>query len=484
MKLNKLLERVPDVRVFGDIETDIIDLCTDSRKAKQGSLFFCIPGLHSDAHDFAPQAVKAGAVALIVERQLEIDVPQVLVKNVRLALSYIAAAFYGYPADRLKIIGITGTKGKTTTSYMLKHILEAAGCKVGLIGTVCILIGDREIETEKTTPDPQEFQEILSEMEASNVDYVVMEVSAHALDMHRLAGIRFVTAGFTNLSQDHLDYFGDMQTYLAAKLLIGGMTDELCVNADDETVCDALEKTGVNYTRVGIREKALVYARNIDIIEGGIEFELYLHRRTNCKVNMSMTGIFNVYNALMAAALADKAGISIDDIRKGLESVKSVPGRVELLDTHTPYNVILDYAHSPNALENILETLRQNTKKRLISVFGCGGGRDKLKRPIMGEIGTRLSDIAVITSDNPRNEEPMTIINEIVAGIKDTNAVYTVIENRREAIRYALKTAEAGDVVVLAGKGHETYQEINGVKHPFDEKIIVSELLEELYGID
>lgn len=481
MLLDELLKRMPCAyELTSNDPVEITDLCTDSRQICKGGLFFCISGLHSDGHDFAPQMIEHGAAALVVERRLEVSVPQIIVQNVREAMSYIAAAFCGYPADRLKIIGITGTKGKTTTSFMLKSILEHSGHKTGLIGTVCILIGDKELEAGKTTPDPVEFQKTLRMMADEGAEYVVMEVSAHALDMHRISGIRFLAAGFTNLSQDHLDYFGTMENYLHAKMAIAAMTDSLSVNVDDETVTSALEAEDISFHRVGIREKALLYAKQIELTEAGVDFTLTFHNRASARVSLHMSGIFNVYNALMAASLADQSGVGIDEIRAGLESLTNVPGRVELLDTNTPYRVILDYAHSPDALENILSTLRQSTKKRLIALFGCGGGRDKLKRPIMGEIGGRLADFSIITSDNPRNEDPMEIIRSIEEGIRPVSENYIIIENRRAAIKYALETAQPGDTVVLAGKGHESYQEINGVKHPFDERVVVHELLEEI----
>ncbi len=481
MRLKELAAALPFAyELCGNADTEIKTLVTDSRVKSDAGLFFCVPGLHSDAHDFAPGAIKNGAAALVVERYLDLDVPQIKVESVRKAMSYLAAAFYGFPARQLKIIGITGTKGKTTTSFMLRSILKAAGHETGLIGTVCTLIGDTEYEQSMTTPDPVEFQKILSEMLARGMEYVIMEVSAHALDMHRIDGVEFACAGFTNLSQDHLDYFGTMDKYLEAKLRILDMTPKLSLNVDDEVVASAARKRGAQFERVGIRAQADVYANQIEPTESGMDFDLSFHKKAKAHITLHLSGIFNVYNALMAASLAWQAGIAIEDIQKGLDAIRNVPGRVELLDTHTPYRVILDYAHSPDALENVLTTLRSSTKRRLIAVFGCGGGRDKLKRPIMGRIGGRLADFCVVTSDNPRNEEPMQIISEIEEGIREVTDRYIVIENRREAIRYALEMAESGDTVVLAGKGHETYQEIKGVKHPFDEKDIVSELLKEI----
>ncbi|MBQ4450979.1 MAG: UDP-N-acetylmuramoyl-L-alanyl-D-glutamate--2,6-diaminopimelate ligase [Clostridia bacterium] len=481
MRIIDLVRDLPFAcEIYGNPETEINELTADSRTKSAGGLFFCVPGLHTDAHDFAPAAVSNGAVALVVERRLDTEAAQIKVDSVRRAMSHIAAAFYGFPARKLKMIGITGTKGKTTTSFMLRSILQEAGHPTGLIGTVCTMIGDKEYEAGKTTPDPIEFQKILLEMVRAGMEYVIMEVSAHALDMYRIDGVRFLTAGFTNLSQDHLDYFGTMEKYLAAKLKIATMTDSLVVNVDDLTVVKGLKDMGASFTRVGIREPADVYANQVEMTKTGVDFLLSFHKRATETVHLRLSGIFNVYNALMAAALADKAGMSMDSVKKGLEALKNVPGRVELLDTNTPYRVILDYAHSPDALENVLKSLRESTRGRLIALFGCGGGRDALKRPIMGAIGGKYADFCIITSDNPRGEEPMDIIDAIEAGIKPVTDQYIVIENRRKAIRYALENAKEGDTMVLAGKGHETYQEIKGVKHPFDEKEIVSELLNEM----
>jgi len=485
MRITHLSKSIPGlVQVLGYEHQDVTSLATDSRKVEKGALFFCIPGLRTDAHDFAPQAVEAGAVALVVERKLDIDCAQILVPDVREALSYIAAEFYGSPARQLKLVGVTGTKGKTTSSFLIKSILEAAGHKVGLIGTVCSMVADREIPSNLTTPDPIDFQRLLRRMADEGMEYVVMEVSAHALALKKLEGMVFEVAGFTNLSQDHLDFFKNMDDYLETKmrLFTNGMCLRAVVNADDERVADAFRQRSIPFTRVGIRSPADVYANDIEIGERGLSYRLSFHKRAAFDVELRMAGIFNVYNSLMAAAMCDRLGVKPAAIKKGLESVKGVPGRIELLETETPYRVILDYAHSPDALSNILTTIRQTTKSgRLIALFGCGGDRDHDKRPIMGEIGGRLADFSILTSDNPRSEDPGEILQEIERGIKRVeNAQYVVIENRREAIAYALKMARPGDVVVLAGKGHETYQEIKGVKHPFDEKVVVRELLEKI----
>ncbi len=484
MKLMHILNNMNGMaELIGKRENvEITSLCVDSRKVEQGALFFCIPGLRTDAHDFAPQAVAAGAAALVVERKLDIDCPQLLVKDVRDAISRMAAIFYDHPAKEMKLLAITGTKGKTTTSFLVKSILEAAGYKTGLIGTVCSMIGDTQIPSKLTTPDPIDFQALLRRMADAGVEYVVMEVSAHALALRKLTGIRFAAAAFTNLSQDHFDFFGNMENYCAAKMLL--FREEMCeravYNADDELVAKAMTEASVPAESYAIRVASDIFAKNIELEERGCTFQINFNKRFRIDINMHMAGIFNVYNAMTAASLCDAVGIEPEFIRKGLETVRSVPGRIELLDTGTPYRVILDYAHSPDSLENILKTVRDTAKARMIVLFGCGGDRDHEKRPIMGEIGGRLADYCILTSDNPRSEDPMTILEAIEEGIKPTGGQYTIIENRREAIRYALTIAQQGDVVVLAGKGHETYQEIKGVKYPFDEKIVVQELLEEM----
>ena len=483
MKLSALIAKIPGkVQTFGNMDVEIASLCVDSRKAAQGALFFCTPGLQVDAHKFAPQAVEKGAVALVVQRRLEIDVPQVLVEDVRTALSYMAAEYFGNPAEKLMMIGITGTKGKTTTSFLVKSILEAAGIKTGLIGTVCSMIGEETIPNRLTTPDPVETQTLLRRMVDAGMQCVIMEVSAHALDMHRLAGVKFKVGAFSNFSQDHLDYFPDMDAYFAAKmrLMDPAVCETIVYNVDDERVGAAVRKLDCPKLRIGIRESSDVYANDIEIGERGCSFLMTWHKRFRTTISLHLAGIFNVYNALMAAGIAICAGVGPESIRQGLENVYAVPGRIELLDTGTPYRVILDYAHSPDSLENVLKAVRQTARGRMIALFGCGGDRDKAKRPMMGEIGGKLADFCILTSDNPRGEDPMVILDAIEAGIKPTGCEYTVIENRREAIRYALTHAEPGDVVVLAGKGHETYQEIKGVRHPFDEKVVVRELLEEI----
>ncbi|MGN1369923.1 MAG: UDP-N-acetylmuramoyl-L-alanyl-D-glutamate--2,6-diaminopimelate ligase [Aristaeellaceae bacterium] len=484
MKLCTLFEKLPYlVETRGNMVTEISALCSDSRKKPEAnSLFFCVPGATFDAHNYAPQAVENGCVALVVDHFVDVDVPQVKVTSVRAAMSRMAATFYGHPAEQMRLVGVTGTKGKTTTTYMMKSILETAGMKVGLIGTTGNMIGSQRIASNYTTPDPLDLQRDLRAMADAGVQAVVMEVSAHAIDMCRLDGLSFEVGAYTNLSQDHLDYFGTMENYFECKkrFFTGGMVRNAVLNVDEETSADILRDLTVPHVTFGIAAAADLFARDIEISENGVSFELKLQGMHALPIALRMTGMFNVYNAIAAASCAMVMGISHEDIKAGLEKIENVPGRIEMLPTHTPYRMILDYAHAPDALDNILRTCRTFTRGRLIAVFGCGGDRDKGKRPIMGRIGGELADLCILTSDNPRNEDPMAILNAIEEGIKETACEYVVIENRRAAIRHAMEIGRPGDVIALCGKGHETYQEIRGVKHPFDEKVVVAELLAEL----
>ena len=478
MKLTELARSIP-AGASVSAEAEVTGLVCDSRKVKKGDLYFCLPGLRVDGHNFAKAAADAGAAALVVERKLPVDLPQVLVEDARAAMSYMAQCFYGYPAREMHGVGITGTKGKTTTSFLVRAIARHAGHKVGLMGTVCTYIGEEEEPASLTTPDPIDVQSLLRRMKDVGCDFYVMEVSAHALDLRKLVGMKFDQGIFTNFSQDHLDYFGTMETYRRAKekffdpFYIG----HAVVNADDEAGKYMLGR--VPATTYGVSTPADAYANEIEILESGVSYRLHW-KDVVLPLHLHISGIFNVYNSMAAAVACLEMGISPEDVKAGLESVTVVPGRIEPLPTHTPYRVILDYAHSPASLESILKTIRQFTRGRLICVFGCGGGRDKEKRPIMGEISGRLADFSVLTSDNPRLEDPMDILRAIEEGIKRTTGPYVVIENRREAIRYAMQMGQPGDVIVLAGKGHETYQDIGGQKHPFDEKVVVREILAEM----
>ncbi len=481
MKLSQLTNNMPELLEL-TADAEIGALTANSREKVVSGLFFCIRGGTVDAHDFAPQALENGCIALVVERKLDLPCPQVLVSDVRAAMTRIASAFNGHPQHRMKLIGITGTKGKTTTTFLLKSIFEAAGVRCGIIGTTGCIAGDTKLPSRLTTPDPIEMFSILRIMADAGVQVVCMEVSAHALYLRKLVAMTFEAAAYTNLSQDHLDFFGTMEKYFEAKKLLftPNMVRNAVVNVDEETAPEIMKDLTCPTLTYGISARADLFARDIEITESGVSFTLSLRKLHTERIHLLLTGMFNVYNALVAAACALIVGVDLADIKKGLEAVVCVPGRVEMLSTDTPYRMILDYSHSPDALENILHTVREFCRGRVILVFGCGGDRDKGKRPMMGEIAGKLADYSILTSDNPRFEDPMTILSAIEKGIEPTGAKYEVIENRREAIRQAMEMAVGGDIVVLAGKGHETYQEICGVKHPFDEKKIVCELLDEM----
>ena len=485
MQLLQLVRDTPGLLgIAGDSAVEIAGLCSDTRQTDQlpGSLFFCISGANFDGRKFAAEAIERGAAAIAVETILpDVDAPQVQVENIRIAMAHIAAEFFGRPAEKLHMLAVSGTKGKTTTTYLVKSILEKMGLKAGLIGTIGSMIGEKTFSATLTTPDPIELHQTLAAMAKDGVQAVVMEASAHALDMHRLDGIVFDSTAYTNLSRDHLDYFHTMDAYAAAKkrLFTKQHAKNCAFNADDETTAFMISGIELPYVTFGIRSDCDIYARDIEISENGVSFVMRLKEALETPIHLKLTGMFNVYNAMTAAALSMIVGADMGQIKEGLEAVRIVPGRAEVLDTNTPYKIILDYSHVPTALENILTFVREFTRRRVIAVFGCGGDRDREKRPIMGEIGGRLADFSVLTSDNPRSEDPYAILAMIEEGIKPTEGPYCVIENRREAIRHALAMAEAGDVVVLAGKGNEMYQEVRGVKRPFDERAIVQALLAE-----
>ncbi|MBR3298756.1 MAG: UDP-N-acetylmuramoyl-L-alanyl-D-glutamate--2,6-diaminopimelate ligase [Clostridia bacterium] len=479
MRISALTENI-DHRLIGD-DTDISEIAYDSRKVKPGNLFCCINGTYKDGHEYAEAAVKAGAAALLVERVLPFDVPQIIVKNSRLAMAEIAENFFDHPLMGIPVVGITGTNGKTTTTYMVKAICEKAGMKVGLIGTIRNLIGDHIIHTELTTPESVELQRVFRMMKDAGVDIIIMEASSSALDQDRVHGIEYVVGGFTNLTQDHLDYHKTFENYLAAKKIMFKRSKFAVVNADDEHSDMLLDGLNLPAMRYGVRtNNADIRAVNIDICPTNIEFDMICTMGMQ-HITVPIPGLFNVFNAMLAAGICIKLGIGLDDIAAGLASVVSVSGRMETLPTDGfDFSVILDFAHTPDGLDNLLSSVREFAKGRIIAVFGCGGDRDNSKRPIMGEIAGRCADLCVVTSDNPRTEDPMRIIGMVLEGVERTGCDHAVIENRREAIKYALSVAKKDDIIVLAGKGHEYYQEINGVKHPFDEKLIVAELLDEM----
>lgn len=478
MRLKELIEGVPILDVTGDPGMDIKELAYDSRKVQGGSLFFCIKGFKSDGHTFAADAVRKGAAALMVSEQIpDLNVPQIIVKDDRLCMALISANFFGRPSEKMKMIGVTGTKGKTSTTYMIKSIAESYGKKVGLIGTIVDMIGDKEIYTEKTTPESLDLQRLLRLMVDEGVDWVAMEVSSHSLELKRVAGIQYDVAVFTNLTHDHLDFHGNMDNYKAAKRKLFDSCKMAVINRDDPAYLDMEKDVACPVVHYGIGEGDEITAQDIQNTPAGVSYSLRLPDEC-IPISVKIPGIFMVYNSLAACAAMHVMGVPVKYLQEGLENIKSVPGRFEVVDNGgRDFTIILDYAHTPDSLEQTIKTARGFAQGRLVTLFGCGGDRDRAKRPIMGAIAGNLSDFTIITSDNPRTEDPASIILMIEEGMKKTGGQYICIENRREAMRYALQNAQPEDLIILAGKGHETYQEINGVRYPFDEKEVVRELL-------
>lgn len=466
-----------DAKASGITDIEIEGIAYDSRKVKKGFLFIAIKGYETDGHKYIESALKNGAVAVIGQENLTLDCTYIKTDNSRRALAICAAQFYNHPEKKLKIIGITGTNGKTTTTYLIRQILMLKGTRCDLIGTNQIIIGNEEIESSRTTPESLELFEIFSKMAESGGEYVVMEVSSHSLVLDRVYGVEFETAIITNITQDHLDFHKTMDEYAKAKAIMFTMCKTAAVNIDDEYKDIILKAAGKSAVTYGIKGNAAVKAENIKMSERGVIFSITKNGETREK-RLGIPGEFSVYNALAAICACENIGVSEEDIEKGLVLAKPVKGRIEVVHVNTPYTVIIDYAHTPDGLTNIISAVRGFAKKRVITLFGCGGNRDALKRPQMGAIAEELSDLVVVTSDNPRCEEPASIIEDILKGMKKDNHI--VIENRREAIRHAMTIAEEGDIIILAGKGHETYQEINHVKHDFDERVIVREIYKGL----
>lgn len=482
--LAEVMRDVEGAAFIGDMGVKITGISLDSRKVSTGDLFVCIPGFNVDGHDFAEAALQAGAAALLVERFLPFDVPQLKVDNIRQTVGYVAAAIYGYPSRKLELVGVTGTNGKTTVTHLVEKIAGRSGKKTGLIGTLGTQIGNRKIPGQHTTPESVDIQKLLAEMVEEGVDTAVMEVSSHALDLGRVNGCEYQAGIFTNLSQDHLDYHKNMQEYLEAKSLLfsrlnGGKERQTAIlNADDEACGYLREKAGCRVATYGINAPNPDYkANNIELTEQGVVFEVEFGGRKE-RVFYSTPGKFSVYNALAAFAWGVESGYSPETIKSALMEIKGVAGRFESIRRGQPFLVIVDYAHTPDGLENVLNTAREITSGKLITVFGCGGDRDRTKRPLMGEAASRWSDYLVVTSDNPRTEEPDMIIADILPGVKGT--AYKVITDRRTAINHACEIAGKGDTVVIAGKGHEDYQIIGKEKIHFDDREEVEKALRRI----
>ncbi|MBQ3553602.1 MAG: UDP-N-acetylmuramoyl-L-alanyl-D-glutamate--2,6-diaminopimelate ligase [Clostridia bacterium] len=453
-------------------------ICYNSQKATEGCMFVCIKGFQADGHRYIEDAIHRGAKAVVVEDDVSFEgAVKIRVPDSRKALAQMSATWFLHPAKEMKIIGVTGTNGKTTVTSLIKQILEFSGKKVGLIGTNGNMIGDELLESERTTPESYELHELFRAMRDRGVEYVVMEVSSHSLVLSRVYGIPFACGVFTNLTQDHLDFHETMEKYLEAKKMLFLMCETAIVNIDDAAGKKIVDDAACPMTSYSIDEKAEWQAENVRISARGILFD-FKHEDKSYAVRLGIPGKFSVYNAMAAAVCAIQLGFSPEDVFTALTVAQGVRGRAETVYTNTDYTVIIDYAHTPDGLDNIIRTVKEFAKGRVITVFGCGGDRDRTKRPIMGEIAGNLSDFCIITSDNPRTEEPMSIIYEIEEGMKRTDCEYILIENRRDAIGYALEIGKEGDCIILAGKGHETYQIIGKEKKDFDERVIIKELLE------
>ncbi len=471
MKLTELLRGVTLIKAEEIPEKEILGVSYDSRETKPGELFVALPGYKTDGHCYIAQALEKGAVAVLCGKRPAGAGPYLETENPRAALAVIAANWYGHPAEEMTVIGVTGTNGKTTTTYLLKAVLEhAVGAKVGLIGTNRNLIGDEEIPAHRTTPEACELQGLLRRMADSGCTHVVMEVSSHALALHRTDAIRFRVGIFTNLTQDHLDFHGTMEAYRAAKGKLFEQSELAILNLDDEAGLHYKETAPCPvFTYSENKSEADLFARNIRLFPTYVEFEAVM-TESICRMHLPIPGGFTIYNALGVIACSLQLGIGLNAISAALRRAEGVKGRIEVVQIPADYTVLIDYAHTPNALENILMTARAFTQGRLICLFGCGGDRDRTKRPIMGAIAADLADFVVVTSDNPRTEQPEAIIQDIRQGMEESRTPYHVEPDRRAAIRYTLAAAKAGDVVVLAGKGHETYQEKNGERIHLDER--------------
>ena len=478
--LADLVSALPGASLRGDGSASVSGLCYRSDEAAQGSLFFCVPGVRLDGHDFAADAVARGASALVVERWLEHEVAQVLVPSVRRSMGPISAAYFGRPSDAMTVVGVTGTNGKTTTTYLLEAVFRAAGRTPGVVGTTGVRIAGRPTSFPRTTPEAPDLHRLFAEMAAARVDAVAMEVSSHGLDQHRVDGIRYDLAVFTNLSQDHLDYHASMQEYFAAKarLFTPAMSEGAVVNHDSEEG-RRLAASGLPTITYGLDAGADIRATHVQTTAHGVAF-----RADGVAISSTLRGLFNVENCLAAFATARSLGLDGHVAAGGISSVRGVPGRVEAVEVGQSFLVMVDYAHTPDSVQNVLRAARPLATGRLIVVLGCGGDRDRAKRPLMGRAATANANLSVIMSDNPRSEDPLAIIAEIVPGARQGGGDYLVEPDRRSAIRIAVSEAGPGDVVVIAGKGHEAYQELAERTVAFDDREVAAQEIRALRGVD
>ncbi len=484
-RLEKLLERLDYTVVQGSTDIEITDLVYDSRKVKPGCLFVCIKGTAVDGHTFAGEVAKKGAAAILVQEDVEAppNVTVVKVADSRYGLALVSCAWFHYPAERLKVIGVTGTKGKTTTTYMVKSILENAGYKVGLIGTIEAIIGDNVIPANNTTPESWVVQSYFQQMVEAGCQCVVMEVSSQGLMMHRTAGIPFEIGIFTNIEPDHIGpgEHSSFEEYMSCKGLLFRQCKIGIVNVDDKHWQTVLEGHTCALETFGFCEEADLRAKEPQLVKrpGYLGVSYLAKGLVNAPIEIDVPGKFSIYNSLTAIAICRHFNVSVEDMKKALKEAK-VKGRIEMVKVSDNFTLMIDYAHNAMSLESLLTTLKEYEPARLVCLFGCGGNRSKLRRYEMGEVSGRLADLTVITSDNPRFEEPQAIIDDIKVGIAKTDGKYVEIADRKEAIRFVIANGQPGDVIVLAGKGHEDYQEIKGKKYPMDERVLIQEVLQEL----
>ena len=478
MKLAELLKEIKVLSCTADMDMEIENICYDSRLASPGSLFVAIKGFETDGHKYIGKAAQLGASAVVCENEPEEEIPYIKVENSRKALALMSCEFYGHPAEKMQMIGFTGTSGKTSSTHILKHVLEnCLGAKVGLIGTNGNMIGDKMLHSERTTPESLELQQLLNEMVKEGCTHVVMEVSSHALSLDRVAGITFDVAVFTNLSQDHLDFHSDMEDYASAKRILFSRCKKAAFNLDDkwaEFMMQGVDCPVITYSTE--KNEASLVAKDIRMTADHVRFAA-VYGDDLSLVKLGIPGYFSVYNALGVAAAAILSGVDLMSCSAALGTAPGVKGRLESVPTGRDFSIIIDYSHKPDALEKVLKTLRPVTEGRLICLFGCGGDRDRLKRPIMGRIAADNSDLVIVTSDNPRTEDPQAIIDEILVGVKERKTPYKSICDREKAIGWAIDKARKGDVILLAGKGHEDYQIVGHEKHHMDEREIVAEFL-------
>ncbi|WP_232698380.1 UDP-N-acetylmuramoyl-L-alanyl-D-glutamate--2,6-diaminopimelate ligase [Brevibacillus daliensis] len=488
MLLRELLAPLLISRVIGETDVEVKGITADSRQVKPGYLFICLNGFTVDGHRFAATAKEKGAVAILAENEVDVDGTVIYVSDSRRAMAYLADRFYGSPTQELKVIGVTGTNGKTTTTHLIDKILSDYEKRTGLIGTIHMRIGDQVVSSKNTTPDILDLQSAFRRMRDVDTDYAIMEVSSHALDMGRVHGCNFHTAIFTNITQDHLDYHKTFENYRFAKSLLfsqlGNQYDQhtcktAVLNADEETSAFFAQVTSVRILTYGIEQEADIRARDIRLTSAGTSFTVDTYAGS-CDIYMKLAGKFNIYNALAAIAATLIEGVPLASIKASLEEIKGVNGRFESVLCGQDFAVIVDYSHTPDSLENALITAKEFASGEIICVVGCGGDRDRTKRPIMAGIATKYAAYSVFTSDNPRSEQPETILEDMLTGVTDVNeSSYITIVNRREAIAHAVRRAKAGDCILIAGKGHETYQEIKGQIFPFDDREVAKEAIYE-----